>query len=110
MRSRTFVGIVVLSILHPLCLSCSLYGIDEYVEIDSLLSVTKTSAFFVSDWCGLAEERGNRNSLRRWDLRFATTSIQNCLARDLQGQYWNVKKKMCTTNALPKICSVSKTY
>jgi len=46
--------------LHPLCLSFSLYGIHEYVEIDSLLSVTKTSAFFVSDWCGLAEETGKR--------------------------------------------------
>jgi len=31
------------------------HGIDEYVEIDSLLSVTKTLALFVADWCGLTE-------------------------------------------------------
>ncbi len=31
------------------------HGIDEYVEIPSLLRVTKTLALFIADWCGLEE-------------------------------------------------------
>ena len=30
------------------------HGIDEYVELPSLLRVTKTLALFIADWCGLA--------------------------------------------------------
>ncbi len=31
------------------------HGIDEYVEIPSILRVTKALALFIADWCGLAD-------------------------------------------------------
>jgi len=31
------------------------HGIDEYVELPSLLRVTKTLALFMADWCGIKE-------------------------------------------------------
>jgi len=31
------------------------HGIDEYVDLDSLLTVTKVLAVFIAEWCGLAE-------------------------------------------------------
>jgi acetylornithine deacetylase len=31
------------------------HGIDEYVELPSLLRVTKTLALFIADWCGIKE-------------------------------------------------------
>lgn len=31
------------------------HGIDEYVDINSLLNVTKTFALFIADWCGLVD-------------------------------------------------------
>ncbi len=33
----------------------SYHGIDEYVEIPSLLRVTKALALFIADWCGLVD-------------------------------------------------------
>lgn len=34
--------------------TCGLpHGIDEYVELDSLLNVTRAYALFIADWCGL---------------------------------------------------------
>jgi acetylornithine deacetylase len=32
------------------------HGIDEYVELESLLSVTKLLTLFIANWCGLADE------------------------------------------------------
>ena len=31
----------------------SVHGVDEYVELTSLMRVTKTLALFVADWCGI---------------------------------------------------------
>jgi len=31
------------------------HGIDEYVDLDSLLTVTKVLAIFIAEWCGLVE-------------------------------------------------------
>lgn len=32
------------------------HGIDEYVQLDSLLTVTKALAVFIADWCGVTSE------------------------------------------------------